>query len=147
MFRALQSATVIALALLAAQPTQAEPPRADGAQAQCRGCRTGIASWYGPRHHGRLTANGERFDRNAMTAAHPTLPMNTRVRVVNLRNSRSVVVRVNDRGPGSGRMIDLSEAAARELGMVDRGLARVRIERLSTDVASAAQRARSDRHD
>lgn len=139
MFRALLSATAVAIPLLAAQAAQAEPPRADGAQAQCRGCRTGIASWYGPRHHGRLTANGERFDRNALTAAHPTLPINTRVRVTNLRNNREVVVRINDRGPGYGRMIDLSEAAARELDMIDRGLARVRVVPLPADVASAGR--------
>lgn len=139
MLRALLSATAVAISLLAAHAAQAESPRADGAQVQCRGCRTGIASWYGPQHHGRRTANGERFDRNALTAAHPTLPLNTRVRVVNLRNNRDVIVRINDRGPGYGRMIDLSEAAARELDMIDRGLARVRVERLSDGVANAAR--------
>lgn len=139
MFRALMTATAVVLPLTATSIAQADPARADSAQAQCRSCRTGIASWYGPQHHGRRTANGERFDRNAMTAAHPTLPINTRVRVVNLHNNRAVVVRINDRGPGYGRMIDLSERAARQLDMIERGLARVRIERLPADLASAAR--------
>ena len=93
---------------------------------------TGTASWYGPGFHGRRTANGERFNQNALTAAHRTLPFGTRVRVTNLRNNRSVVVRINDRGPYSGgRIIDLSAAAAREIGMINSGVARVRIEVLN----------------
>jgi rare lipoprotein A len=89
----------------------------------------GQASWYGREQHGHLTANGERFDMNALTAAHRTLPMGTRVRVTNLRNGRSVVVRINDRGPYSrGRIIDVSYAAARQLGIIDAGVAPVRLE-------------------
>src|SRR5690348_17132457 len=88
-------------------------------------CSRGIASWYGRKFQGHRTANGERFDRGLMTAAHPTLPFDTRIRVTNLANGRSVVVRVNDRGPGLGRLIDVSEAAAERLGMKDRGFARV----------------------
>ena len=95
---------------------------------------TGIASWYGGRHHGRPTASGERFDENALTAAHPTLPVRAgiRLRVTRLDGGASVVVRVNDRGPArwTGRAIDLSRAAAARLDMLGRGLARVRIERL-----------------
>ncbi len=88
----------------------------------------GIASWYGPGFHGRRTANGERFDRNRLTAAHPTLPLPSLVEVTNLENGRKVVVRVNDRGPFAGnRLIDLSEAAARKLGFREKGLARVRV--------------------
>lgn len=90
--------------------------------------RTGIASWYGEEFHGRPTANGERFDRATISAAHPTLPLPSLVEVTNLDNGRRLVVRVNDRGPFVGdRLIDLSEAAARELGFRDRGLARVRV--------------------
>lgn len=91
----------------------------------------GKASWYGARHHGKRTASGERFDKNALTAAHRTLPFGSRVRVTNLRNRRSVVVRINDRGPyGRRRLIDLSHRAARELGMLDTGVAPVRVEGL-----------------
>lgn len=90
--------------------------------------QTGPASWYGEPHHGRLTASGERFDMHALTAAHPTLPFGTRLRVVNLRNDRSVEVRVNDRGPSvPGRIIDLSYAAARALGAVRAGIVPVRL--------------------
>ncbi len=90
--------------------------------------RTGIASWYGDDFHGRLTANGEVFDMNRPTAAHPTLPLPSLVRVTNLDNGRSMVVRVNDRGPFlKGRIIDLSRASAARLGFVDRGTARVRV--------------------
>jgi rare lipoprotein A len=90
--------------------------------------RTGVASWYGSDFHGRRTANGETYDMHAMTAAHPTLPMPTIVRVTNLDNGRSVVVRINDRGPfADDRIIDLSRAGARELGFETAGLARVRV--------------------
>ncbi|NDY42093.1 septal ring lytic transglycosylase RlpA family protein [Dissulfurirhabdus thermomarina] len=101
--------------------------------ASARGYRAeGVASWYGPDFHGRRTANGETYDMHALTAAHRTLPMGTRVRVVNLDNGRSVVVRINDRGPFvRGRIIDLSYAAARKLGMIGPGTARVRIEALA----------------
>ncbi len=89
---------------------------------------TGIASWYGIDYHGHLTANGEVFDRNAVSGAHPTLPMPVNVRVTNLQNGRSLVVRVNDRGPYvNGRIIDLSEHAADLLGFRLDGLARVRV--------------------
>lgn len=88
----------------------------------------GIASWYGAKFHGRLTANGERYDMYAMTAAHASLPFGMVVEVTNLENDRTVRVRINDRGPfKDGRVIDLSYAAARKLGMVRQGLARVRI--------------------
>ncbi len=99
---------------------------------------TGVASWYGPGFHGRRTANGERFDQNSLTAAHKTLPFNTRVRVTSLLNGRSVIVTINDRGPYvRGRTIDLSAAAAREIGMVGRGVGKVKLEILDTplDVA------------
>lgn len=90
---------------------------------------TGIASWYGPKFHGRSTANGETFNQNAVTAAHPTLPMPSLVRVTNLENGRSLVVRVNDRGPfAHGREIDLSRRAAELLGFVNQGTAKVRVQ-------------------
>lgn len=90
---------------------------------------TGLASWYGDAFHGRLTANGEVFDAGALTAAHPTLPLPSYVRVTNLANDRSVVVRVNDRGPYSGsRLIDVSERVADMLGFRRRGTTKVRVE-------------------
>ncbi len=93
------------------------------------GVQEGMASWYGGKHHGGPTASGERFNKNAMTAAHRTLKMNTRVRVTNKRNGRTVEVRINDRGPyGRGRIIDLSEAAAKKLDMIDAGVVPVRVE-------------------
>jgi rare lipoprotein A len=89
----------------------------------------GTASWYGPKFHGRRTANGERFNMNAMTAAHPSLPFNTRLRVTNLDNGRRCIVRINDRGPfKGGRIIDVSRAAARKLDFEHAGLAKVRLE-------------------
>jgi rare lipoprotein A len=89
----------------------------------------GTVSWYGGQFQNRATASGERFDLNALTMAHPTLPFGTKVLVTNLRNGRSVVVRVNDRGPFVGhRIADLSQAAASFLGMMRRGVAKVRIE-------------------
>ncbi|MBK4728600.1 septal ring lytic transglycosylase RlpA family protein [Oxynema sp. CENA135] len=89
----------------------------------------GWASWYGPGFHGRLSASGEVFDQNALTAAHRTLPFGTEVRVTNLNNGRSIVVRINDRGPFVGnRVIDLSAAAAQVLGMMDTGVAPVRLD-------------------
>ena len=88
----------------------------------------GKASWYGPGFHGRLTANGERYNQNALTAAHPSLRFGTKVQVTNLNNGRSVVVRINDRGPYSGgRVIDLSAAAARSLNMISSGVAPVQL--------------------
>ena len=90
--------------------------------------RTGVASWYGPNFHGRQTANGEIFDQNALSAAHPTLPLPSYVRVTNLENNRSIIVRVNDRGPfASGRVIDLSKRTADILGVIQKGTARVRV--------------------
>ena len=87
---------------------------------------SGMASWYG---ESQTTASGERFNKHALTAAHRTLPLGTMVRVTNQRNGRSVIVRINDRGPyGHGRIIDLSEAAAKQLDMIDAGVAPVTLE-------------------
>ncbi|HEY0513413.1 MAG TPA: septal ring lytic transglycosylase RlpA family protein [Thermoanaerobaculia bacterium] len=91
----------------------------------------GIASWYGPKFNGRMTASGERYDMNALTAAHPSLPFGSKIGVRNTRTGREVVVRVNDRGPYSrNRVIDLSYAAAREVGVVGPGTASVEIYRI-----------------
>lgn len=99
--------------------------------------RTGIASWYGDYFQGRSTANGETFDKGLVSAAHTTLPLPSLVEVTNLENGRKLVVRLNDRGPFVGdRLIDLSEAAAIELGFHEQGLARVRVRFL--ELASAA---------
>ncbi len=100
-----------------------------------RGYReVGVASWYGMKFHGRPTANGERYDVFGMTAAHRTLPIPSYVRVTNLANGRSVVVRVNDRGPfHDNRIIDLSWVAARKLGFADRGTARVEVVAVHAD--------------
>lgn len=89
----------------------------------------GLASWYGDDFHGRLTANGEVFDMNSVSAAHPTLPMPSYVRVTNLANKRSIIVRVNDRGPFHGnRVIDLSHKTAELLAFKGNGVARVRVD-------------------
>jgi rare lipoprotein A len=95
--------------------------------------REGLASWYGEDFHGRLTANGEVYDMESISAAHPTLPMPSYVRVTNLANRRSLIVRVNDRGPyHADREIDLSYRAAQLLGFHGRGVARVRVEYVGT---------------
>lgn len=116
-----------------AEPLVADAPDVSGFKQE------GRASWYGPRFHGRHTANGERFDKNALTAAHRRLPLSSFVRVTNVANKRSVVVRINDRGPyHSGRIIDLSQAAASALGLQHSGTARVRLQGLSRDEARVA---------
>ena len=98
------------------------------------GAQEGTVSWYGGKFHQRKTASGEIFDARGLTMAHPTLPFGTKVRVTNLRNGRSVVVRVNDRGPFIGhRIADVSQAAAETLGMLKRGVAKARIEILGED--------------
>ena len=96
-----------------------------------------FASWYGPGFHGNQTADGELFDMNALTAAHRTLPFNSYVRVTDLATGRSVIVRINDRGPyNRRRIIDLSARAARELGITDDGTARVRIDVVDNGAAA-----------
>ena len=91
--------------------------------------QSGPASYYGKRFHGRTTANGERFNMNSMTAAHRTLPFGTKVKVTNRNNGKSVVVRINDRGPFHGkRIIDLSQGAASQIGMIRSGVANVSLD-------------------
>ncbi len=108
--------------------------------------QTGIASWYGPNFHGKPTANGEIFDQNELTAAHKTLPLPSIVRVTNLDNGRSLVVRVNDRGPyAHGRIIDMSKRSAELLGFRGKGLAKVRVQVLEAESIKVAQIAKSGR--
>jgi rare lipoprotein A len=110
-------------------PSQPQPARANGAG---RHIITGQGSYYGADFSGRRTASGEVFDPNQLTAAHRTLPFGTRLRVTNVRNGRSIVVRINDRGPFTGnRVIDLSHAAAGRIGMLASGTAQVRLDLLS----------------
>jgi rare lipoprotein A (peptidoglycan hydrolase) len=100
--------------------------------------QVGLASWYGNQEQGRLTASGQRFDPRKLTAAHRTLPLDTKVKVTNLENGKSVEVKVNDRGPYiPGRVLDLSTEAAKLLGMEKEGLALVRIEVLPDQLAEA----------
>jgi rare lipoprotein A len=117
------------------EPLQARADRsvrvapAKAANSNTNFAQVGIASWYGKGHQGRKTANGERFNRAADTAAHRSLPFNTIVRVTHIESGKSTRVRINDRGPMiRGRIIDLSDAAATELGIRDDGVAKVRIE-------------------
>lgn len=101
---------------------------------------TGVASWYGKPFHGRATANGEVYNQNSLTAAHPTLPLPSVVRVTNLENGRSVILRVNDRGPfAKGRIIDVSSQAAKVLGFYEQGTARVKVELLPNESAIVAK--------
>ncbi|ACL67434.1 rare lipoprotein A [Anaeromyxobacter dehalogenans 2CP-1] len=114
-------------------PGGGEPARAAEAPAR-PGEQVGLASYYGKRHHGRRTASGSRFDMHAMTCAHRTAPFGTRLKVTSLESGKSVVVKVTDRGPfAGGRVVDLSYAAARKLGMVEDGVVRVRIEPVEDD--------------
>ena len=124
----------------AAKKTEVQTAKADGKTAFSQ---TGKASWYGPGFHGKKTANGERFDMNTLTAAHRTLPISSRVRVTNLANGKSVVVRINDRGPYHGnRVMDLSKAAAQELGFIRTGTAQVKIEQITADAPTRKEQNR-----
>jgi len=128
-----------------ASRTTSKPPAKPPAKPAPKGyLGEGIASFYGPGLHGRPTANGERFNQNAMTAAHRKLRFGTCLQVVNMANGRRVRVRINDRGPYiDGRIIDLSKAAAAKLDMLDKGVARVRLYRCeggSPDDAKASLR-------
>ena len=94
----------------------------------------GNASWYGGRWHGRKTSNGEKFNKRELTAAHQTLPFNTKVRVTNMKNNKSVIVRINDRGPfHGGRIIDLSEKAAEKIESKRPGIAHVKVQVIGYD--------------
>ncbi len=118
--------SLISLAVVSHLACQSPRPRSPSARV---GSASGLATWYGgKRWHGRLTASGEVFDQERLTAAHRRFPFGTLVRVRNLRNGRTVTVRITDRGPyGKGRIIDLSKAGARRLGMLRAGVVPVRL--------------------
>src|SRR4051794_26830097 len=129
------SASVIFLLLLAAcslpvsGPSVETSPALESSVPKSGPSQTGIASWYGPGFHGKTTASGQTYDQHDHTAAHRTLPLGTRVRVTNLDNGKSTEVTIIDRGPfAKNRIIDLSEAAAEDLGMIGKGTGRVRLE-------------------
>ena len=114
--------------VLAGACAERKPLSTSPASVELHHSETGLASWYGKAHQGKRTANGERFDMHALTAAHRTLPFGTIVRVTNLQSGKSVNVRINDRGPfRRDRIIDLSYEAAKALGVAARGTARVKI--------------------
>jgi peptidoglycan lytic transglycosylase len=113
------------------EPGAPQAPAEERHGPRARG-EVGLASFYAESFEGRRTASGTRYDPRALTCAHPSAPFGTRLRVTALESGRSVVVTVNDRGPfARGRVVDLSLAAARALGMIERGLLRVRVERLA----------------
>jgi rare lipoprotein A len=142
------AAVLLATALACAHaPREPAPPLAPppGARPPAETGEVGLASYYGRRFHGRRTASGERYDMHAMTCAHRTAPFGARLRVTDVETGKSVVVKVTDRGPfRHGRVVDLSLAAARQLGIVKRGVARVRVERLEDRAADVAARERAD---
>ncbi|MGF1748528.1 septal ring lytic transglycosylase RlpA family protein [Vibrio cionasavignyae] len=121
--------TVLALTVLAgcsSVSTNASPKTQEYAR---KHQLTGLASWYGSKFHGRLTASGEKYNMRALTAAHKTLPFGTVVRVINTENNKSVDVKINDRGPYvKGRTIDLSQKAFEKVGSIKQGVVPVRIE-------------------
>jgi peptidoglycan lytic transglycosylase len=131
-----RAASLLLLLVVAAVGCAKTVPAASTVREVPAGPRAGVAavyegkaSWYGREQHGHLTANGEHFNMYALTAAHRTLRMNTQVRVINLRNGRSTIVRINDRGPYSrSRIIDVSYAAAKQLDMINAGVVPVRVE-------------------
>ena len=127
------AALLLLLSACAGDPAPQSAGRASDLAAQpvamTNAAQVGVASWYGGKCHGRTTASGEPYDMHAMTAAHPSLPFGTKVRVTNLENGRSVVLRINDRGPyAKRRIIDVSRHAADHLGFRKAGVAKVRVE-------------------
>lgn len=133
--RSIEHILIVAMALVfmsctsSPRYTSSDRRQRESLPGSLRRLQEGVASYYGEDFHGRKTANGEIYDMYAMTAAHRALPFNTRVLVTNLDNGKKVTVRINDRGPFvEGRIIDLSYGAARKIGMVGPGTARVRLE-------------------
>lgn len=125
---AIWTALALSLSAIGTEPNQTVPAKTDIAK-ETPAAETGVASYYADQYHGKPTASGEVFDLHALTAAHRSYKFGTRVKVTHLGNNRSVIVRINDRGPFvQGRVIDLSLAAAGELQMVKSGLARVKLE-------------------
>jgi len=110
-------------------PVPAQPTAKKSPAVQLKLPQTGQASWYGPQHQGKQTASGTIYDQARLTAAHPSLPFGSKIKVINLANGKSVEVEITDRGPFAGnRIIDLSQAAARALEMIESGTATVRLE-------------------
>lgn len=137
---------VVAATVAMSPVTEAMPPATvtatatPKASAKRESVEVGIASWYGRAFQGRPTASGEIYDMDGLTAAHKKLPLGTKVRVTNLKNGRSVTLKINDRGPYiPGRLLDVSKAAARKLGFLGAGLTEVRIEILSRPRARSAE--------
>lgn len=129
--RALLRCLLVA-SLLTSCTRQPSPPAVPAPPAPPLRIQYGLASWYGREWHGQRTASGEIYDSRQLTAAHRTAPFGTYALVTNLENGRTVQVRINDRGPGTaGRVLDLSYAAARQLGMVRAGVTRVKVEFLA----------------
>jgi rare lipoprotein A len=118
---------IVMLLVACGSPAKPKPKPGGGGNSNVQ---QGYATWYGGKHHGGPTASGERFDKRALTAAHRTLRMQTRVKVTNRRNGRAVILRINDRGPygNKSRIIDVSEKAAEMLGMVEAGVVPVTVE-------------------
>ncbi|HTM11054.1 MAG TPA: septal ring lytic transglycosylase RlpA family protein [Verrucomicrobiae bacterium] len=135
------------------QPNASKPavaripaPKPESRATEAQPFQVGLASWYGPGFHGKVTASGKAFDQHDHTAAHRTLPLGTRVRVTNLANGQSTEVTIIDRGPfAKNRVIDLSAAAAKDLGMTSKGTTRVRIEVIED--AADAEKIRSELDD
>jgi rare lipoprotein A len=124
-----QAASGPAAAPMAPAPMAPAPKAEAPAKSSAGDAETGLAAVYSDKLHGRRTASGQRYDRNQLTAAHKTLPFGTQVKVTNVKNNKSVVVRINDRGPTqAGRVLDLSPRAAKALGISPRGMADVRVE-------------------
>jgi len=144
--RKLAIGCVVALVVALSGRSVAEPPAcvATMATASPRSSNeSGLASWYGEERQGKPTANGEVFDMNGLTAAHRRLPMGAKVKVTNLKNQRTLILRINDRGPGiAGRVIDVSMAAAKSLGFLHSGLVPVELEVVSLPKARALTAAR-----
>jgi rare lipoprotein A len=134
----LVSAALVALSLLAGTDTQARTQYSG----QSVSDQSGMASYYHDRFQGRRTASGAAYDKHSYSAAHKTLPLGTQVRVTDARSGKSVVVRINDRGPyARGRVIDLSRAAAREIGLTRKGVTPVKLEVLSGSFNPSSSRA------
>jgi rare lipoprotein A len=137
----LAAATVAVCALAAGFPWENPGGGLIATASSLPDAETGVASWYGPGFHGRSAASGEVFNMESLVAAHPTLPFNTWVRVLNLENRKSVKVRIMDRGPFfEGRIIDLSHAAAQAIGMLSPGTVPVRVEVLRIPEVDTADR-------
>jgi rare lipoprotein A len=144
--RKLAIGCVVALVVALSGRSVAEPPACVATMATASpqsSNESGLASWYGEERQGKPTANGEVFDMNGLTAAHREFPMGTKVKVTNVKNHRTLILRINDRGPGiTGRVIDVSMAAAKSLGFLHSGVAPVELEVVSLPKPRALTAAR-----